>query len=105
MSSSYTVWDSVEHNSVQYLGHVVSNKGIHTDPSKVQAVLNLPDPKNLEELRSFLGLVGYYLKFIPSFAALATPLHVFFLIRNQFISNLVLETLRFKKLLELQRKS
>ena len=60
--------------SVQYLGHVVSNKGIHTDPSKVQAVFELPDPKNLEELRSFLGLVGYYRKFIPNFAALATPL-------------------------------
>ena len=60
--------------SVQYLGHVVSNKSIHTDPSKVQAIFNLPDPKNLEELRSFLGLVGYYLKFIPNSAALATPL-------------------------------
>ena len=60
--------------SVQFLGHVVSNKGIHADPSEVQVVFNLPDPKNLDEIRSFLGLVGYYCKFIPNFAALATPI-------------------------------
>ena len=60
--------------SVQYLGHVVSSKGIHTDPEKIKAVSALSDPKNLEQVRSFLGLSGYYRKFIPNFATLSAPL-------------------------------
>ena len=53
-------------NEVIYLGHSVSSTGIHTDPSKTKAVQNLPSPTNLEQLRSFLGLAGYYRKFIPT---------------------------------------
>ena len=61
-------------NEVIYLGHSVSSTGIHTDPSKTKAVQNLPSPTTLEQLRSFLGLAGYYRKFIPNFATLASPL-------------------------------
>ena len=57
---------------VLYLGHTVSAQGIHTDPAKVKA--ELAPPANLEQVRSFLGLAGYYRKFIPNFATTAAPL-------------------------------
>ena len=59
---------------VLYLGHTVSAKGIHTDPAKIKAVFELSEPSNLEQVRSFLGLAGYYRKFIPNFATVAAPL-------------------------------
>jgi hypothetical protein len=54
---------------------VVTQEGISTDPSKIEAVTNWPTPKNKRELRSFLGLCSYYRKFIKSFANIASPLH------------------------------
>ncbi|XP_038066604.1 uncharacterized protein LOC119736660 [Patiria miniata] len=60
---------------VSYLGHIVSNEGVKTDPEKVQKVQNWPVPSNLHEVRSFLGLASYYRRFVPSFAELARPLH------------------------------
>ena len=59
---------------VLYLGHMISSEEIHTDPSKIKAVQNLQSPRNLDQLRTFLGLAGYYRKFIPDFATIATPL-------------------------------
>jgi len=59
---------------VQFLGHVISQSGIVVDPSKVQAVLLWEQPKNITEIRSFLGLAGYYRKFIEGFYKLALPL-------------------------------
>ena len=59
---------------VLYLGHTVSAKGIHTDPAKIKAVFELSEPSNLEQVRSFLGLAGYYRKFIPNFATVSAPL-------------------------------
>ena len=59
---------------VRYLGHVVSALGIRPDPSKVKAVQNLKEPQTVRQVRMFLGLVGYYRKFIPAFATLAEPL-------------------------------
>ena len=61
-------------DKVIYLGHTVSSAGVHTDPSKIKTVQDLPPPANLEMLRSFLGLAGYYRKFIPQFATVASPL-------------------------------
>ena len=60
--------------SVTYLGHVVSEDGISSDPSKVEAVKNWPSPTNKSEVRSILGLMGYYRKFISNFASRASPL-------------------------------
>ena len=61
-------------DKVVYLGHTISSAGVHTDPSKIKTVQELPPPENLETLRSFLGLAGYYRKFIPEFATIAAPL-------------------------------
>ena len=60
---------------VDYLGHVVSADGIKTDPRKAQAVREFPTPRNVREVRSFVGLASYYRKFIPNFSKVAGPLH------------------------------
>ena len=59
---------------VQFLGHVISGDGIAVDPAKVQAVLKWQALKNPTEIQSFLGLVGYYRKFIKGFASIVAPL-------------------------------
>jgi len=59
---------------VPFLGHVVPEKGVHTDPKKIEAVSNLPPPTNLDQVRSFLGLAGYYRRFIPNFSHIPSPL-------------------------------
>ena len=61
--------------SVKYLGYLIDAKGIHTTPEKVAAIINAPEPKNTTELRSFLGLVNYYGKFIKNLSSIAHPLN------------------------------
>ena len=60
---------------VEYMGYVVSAKGIAADPRKMEAVRAFPTPSNLKSLRSFLGLASYYRRFIPNFVKVANPLH------------------------------
>ncbi|GJX67937.1 reverse transcriptase domain-containing protein [Tanacetum coccineum] len=59
---------------VQFLGHVVNQEGIHVDPSKIEAVKNWKAPESPTEIRSFLGLAGYYRRFIENFSKIAKPL-------------------------------
>lgn len=61
-------------SELKYLGYIVSEKGLTTDPSKIVAINNFPTPKNVKEVRSFLGLASYYRRFIEKFSALARPL-------------------------------
>ena len=60
---------------VSFLGHIVSDMGIATDPEKIEMVKDWPAPKNLTELRSFVELCSYYRKFVEGFASIARPLH------------------------------
>ena len=59
---------------VQFLGHVVNEKGIMVDPAKISAVMQWEVPKTPTEVRSFLGLAGYYRRFIQDFSKIALPL-------------------------------
>ncbi|KAI3683118.1 hypothetical protein L1987_83618 [Smallanthus sonchifolius] len=59
---------------VQFLGHIVNEKGIHVDPAKIEALKNWNAPKTPTEVCSFLGLAGYYLRFISNFSNIVVPL-------------------------------
>nr|KYP72694.1 Transposon Ty3-I Gag-Pol polyprotein [Cajanus cajan] len=59
---------------VKFLGHVISKDGVSVDPSKVEAVLLWEPPKTVTKIRSFLGLAGYYRRFIEGFSKIAMPL-------------------------------
>ena len=61
---------------INYLGHVVGHKGVITDPEKIEAVTEWPRPTTVTEVRSFLGFVGYYRRFIPNFSKVAKPLNI-----------------------------
>ena len=60
---------------IKYLGHVISERGIATDPDKIAAVQRIAPPKKLKDLRAFLGIVGFYRKFIYNFGEIAMPLY------------------------------
>ena len=61
--------------SVEYLGHKIDAKGLHALESKVEAITKAPTPRNVQELRSFLGLLNYYGRFIPNLASILHPLN------------------------------
>ena len=61
---------------VHYLGHVVSRHGVATDPAKIKAVQSWKPPRCTQEVKSFLGFVGYYRRFCLDFATIARPLNV-----------------------------
>ena len=61
-------------HQVSFLGHVISDSGIMPDPAKIEAVNNISSPRNIKDIRNFLGLACYYRKFIPGFSSIAAKL-------------------------------
>ena len=64
-----------EANQIKYLGHLISSRGVCILPDRVQAIEQYPAPKNLRGLRRFLGMVGFYARFIPGYSDVAVVLH------------------------------
>ena len=60
---------------IQYLAHIVSGEGIKPVPEKLSAIQQMPRPYTPKEVKQFLGLVGYYRRFIPRYADIVRPLH------------------------------
>lgn len=60
---------------LKYLGHIISPKGISPDPEKVKCIKEFPEPKKVEEVARFLGMAGFYHKFIKDFSKLAAPMN------------------------------
>ena len=59
---------------IQYLGHLVSERGFKPLPEKLESIRKMPAPRTAKEVKQFLGLIGYYRKFVPCFADISRPL-------------------------------
>lgn len=57
------------------MGHIISTNGLEKDPLKIEAILKLPEPTNVDDLRSFLGIVMFYINFIPNASTTLHPVH------------------------------
>jgi transposase InsO family protein len=62
-------------SSIEYLGHIIDGQGLHPSPTKIDAIKNAPVPTNVTELKSFIGLINYYHKFLPNFSTTLAPLY------------------------------
>lgn len=61
-------------DELKYLGFVIDRKGLHVDPDKVQAILEIPTPRNVSEVRRILGMASWYRRFVPNFSTVVAPI-------------------------------
>ncbi|XP_041995688.1 uncharacterized mitochondrial protein AtMg00860-like [Salvia splendens] len=61
-------------STIDYLGHIIADGGLHTDPSKIAAISAWPTPTTVKQLRGFLGLTGYYRRFVKHYSIIVSPL-------------------------------
>ena len=59
---------------IRYLGHIINGEGLHMDKEKLKAMLEIPIPKTVDQVRAFIGMVNYYGKFVPDFSTVIAPL-------------------------------
>ncbi|GFS89254.1 retrovirus-related Pol polyprotein from transposon 297 [Trichonephila clavipes] len=62
------------HRKIEFLGHIIENNKLFPSPSKTKSVVNYPEPKTTKEVQRFLGITGYFRKFIPAYSVIAKPL-------------------------------
>ena len=74
-------------SQVKYLGYLVNENGLLVDPDKVSLILEYPTPRNVKELRRFLGMASWYRRFIPNFSSVVAPLNL--LLRKETALDLV----------------
>lgn len=72
-------------NKVKYLGHILSEEGISANPKGIKAIIKAPEPMNVSEVRSFIGMAMYYSKFIPNLNVLLAPLYLLLKKDSKFI--------------------
>ena len=59
---------------IHYLGHIISDEGIYVDPENIEAIMNWPTPRNVTDVRYFMGLAGYYRRFVKGFSKVSHPI-------------------------------
>ena len=72
-------------SEMSYLGYIISNTGIKTDPSKVQAINDAPSPTSVKQLQAFLGSIGFYRRFLPSFSTVVEPLNILLRAKTKWV--------------------
>ncbi|XP_074300512.1 uncharacterized protein LOC141631788 [Silene latifolia] len=78
------VFSKISLENVAFVGHIISKEGVAVDPSKIEAVSNWEAPKNIAEIKSFLGLAGYYRRFVKDFSKFARPMTTLMRKENRF---------------------